>query len=478
MSKSKKIKKLQALMSLKQSTMTRTEDPVLVVVPHVPAPDVFPEDKQIDLLIRSLRKTHRVVIMAHHPAPLEEKYRRLMMMEGVEIADGARIHLDERSSPVAKEKMHETPFKAVFICTQPMVDLYLRDLTLFSPTTPFVVFFPHMNHLKTIRAEQNRMARVNAKNRIAEMYRLASRIMVSNRHDADALQQEVSPYFHPDVFPSNVDTVLSPWLKGLIKALPAHKVSPVTVQKKLTSIIILCHDDLSFLKNCVESIRKNTNVPYELIFVDNASKDGTDKYLRTVKDAKIISNPENLAFARGNNQGVMVASGDRILMLNADVIVTPHWLEYLNRCMDSHPLVGLVGPSTNCATQIQSIPAGYTSLKDLDKFAMANSIKNSAIWEETHRLIGFCLLIRKEVIQKVGLLDERFGPGGYEDYDYCLRVRQAGFKIMHCKDVYIHHFGGKGYQKMNYDRLRETNRGIFVDKWCQKSLEFLETTGF
>ena len=90
-------------------------------------------------------------------------------------------------------------------------------------------------------------------------------------------------------------------------------------------------------------------------------------------------------------------------------------------------------------------------------------------------MIGFCMLIPKKVIRRIGLLDERFGPGGYEDYDYCLRVQMAGYKVILAEDVFIHHFGGKGYVGMDYDEMRARNRGIFVRKWCRKTLEFLDT---
>lgn len=83
-------------------------------------------------------------------------------------------------------------------------------------------------------------------------------------------------------------------------------------------------------------------------------------------------------------------------------------------------------------------------------------------------LIGFCLLIPRRVVREVGLLDEGFGPGGFEDYDYCLRVRLAGYELAIAEDVYVHHFGGRGYVNMRYDALREGNREHYWSKWRER----------
>jgi GT2 family glycosyltransferase len=467
-------KKLLAAQFLKKETLSRakTGDPVLVVVPHVPTPDRIPEDRSIEMLIHQLRKHFRVVVAADRPAPLEDTYRRSLLMEGVEIVGGHPNYPPDQPVFDPKPEMHKTPFRAVFIVGHQMAELHLRDLTLFSPHTPFVLFFPNVRHLKQLRMENQTLKRLKKKNLWQDLYRLVNRIVVVSRDDADSIQKEVSLFFHPDVMPGPTDGGAADWLRGLVRTMPPRREA--SGAKKLVSIVILCHNDLRYLKDCVQSIKQYTHVPYELIFVDNASEDGSQKYLRSVKSAKVIVNPVNLAFAKGNNQGFDVARGDYLMMLNADVLVTPGWLEKMVACAESDPSVGLVGPCTNNATHVQAIPVGYKSIKDLNRFALANAIKHDAQWEDVHRLIGFCLLIRREVLQKVGVLDERFGPGGYEDYDYCLRVQQAGYKIKLCKDVYIHHFGGKGYVGMDYDRLREVNREIFIDKWCRKSLEFLE----
>ena len=237
------------------------------------------------------------------------------------------------------------------------------------------------------------------------------------------------------------------------------------------SLVILCHNDGEYLKGCIASIMRHTDVPYEIILVNNATTDGSEKYLRRLErraNVRVIHNAENRFFAAGNNQGVLAASGRYVILLNADTVVGPQWLSRLIRCAQRDSRIGLVGPFTNVAVGAQLVARpGYASVKTFPRFAVAWARRHDAQWKEVHRLIGFCLLVTREVIAQVGLLDERFGPGGYEDYDYCLRVQQAGYKAALAEDVFVHHYGGKGYQKMDYDGQRRVNREILARKWSR-----------
>lgn len=244
------------------------------------------------------------------------------------------------------------------------------------------------------------------------------------------------------------------------------------MKPSMVSIIILCHNDRVYLRRCVASIRRYTKRPYEIIFVDNASEDGAIHELRRIKrtfphPVRIIRNKVNRYFAGGNNQGIRAARGEYILLLNADTVVTPGWLDGLLRCAQRGPDIGLVAPYTNQAVGLQVLwPPAYRSLALLPRWARSWSRKRRGRTRAVPYLIGFCLLIPRKVIRKVGLLDERFGPGGHEDYDYCLRVRFAGFRLVIAEDVYVHHVGGRGYLNMQYQKLKSRNLEIFYSKWC------------
>ena len=196
----------------------------------------------------------------------------------------------------------------------------------------------------------------------------------------------------------------------------------------LTSIIILTHDQLPYTRQCLESIRLRTLAPYELIVVDNGSQDGTVEYLRQQRDVRLLANDHNLGFPAGCNQGIHAARGEQVLLLNNDVVVTTGWLERMLAALTSDPAVGLVGPSSNYVSGSQQIDVPYPDLTQLDGFAWHWGQAHAGQWLETDRLVGFCLLFRRELVHKIGLLDERFGVGNFEDDDFCRRARDAGYR--------------------------------------------------
>ena len=248
----------------------------------------------------------------------------------------------------------------------------------------------------------------------------------------------------------------------VIEAVPAP-----TPDIGLTSIIIVTFNQLEYTCQCVESIRRMTDEPYELIFVDNASSDGTVEYLRSLNGAKVIENTENRGFPAAANQGIAVAAGTQILLLNNDTIATTGWLRRLLDAMYSDPRIGLVGPCSNFVGSEQQIEVSYENLTSLDAFAWEWGKAHAGQRIDAHRLIGFCLLIRRELIEAVGLLDERFGIGCFEDDDYCLRAIKAGWRPVIAVDAFIHHFGSRTFMGSGLDLssiLRE-NEQIFRKKW-------------
>jgi len=235
----------------------------------------------------------------------------------------------------------------------------------------------------------------------------------------------------------------------------------------LTSIIMLTWNQLPYTQMGLESIRKHTHLPYELIMVDNGSTDGTADWLRGQSDLHLIANVENLGFAKGVNQGLAVATGENVLLLNNDTVVTPGWLRRLLEGLHSEPTVGLAGPVSNFVSGPQQISVPYQTLAGLEGFAWDWGRAQRGKREEYDRLVGFCLLIKREVLDKIGELDERFGLGNFEDDDLCRRARQAGYKLLICRDSFIHHFGGRsfiGNQLPSGDILRE-NYLRYAEKW-------------
>lgn len=236
----------------------------------------------------------------------------------------------------------------------------------------------------------------------------------------------------------------------------------------ITSIIILTYNKLEYTQKCIESIREHTaQGTYEIIIVDNASTDGTVGWLKQQNDIISIINNENLGFPKGCNQGIEVSKGDYILLLNNDVVVTKNWLNNMKIALDSSEKIGAVGAVSNYCSYYQAIPVNYKTLEEMQAFAEGMNVSDPSKWEQRIKLVGFCMLIKKQVVQEIGFLDERFTPGNFEDDDYSYRIIKAGYSMLLCRDVFIHHFGSTSFKDnpSHYNQLLNINRGKFKDKW-------------
>lgn len=250
----------------------------------------------------------------------------------------------------------------------------------------------------------------------------------------------------------------------VLKGFRRNKISPEVEPN--VSIIIPVYNNLSDLRSCWTSIKKNTSIPYRLIIVDNGSTEDV-AYEADQNRIEVIRNPTNMGFAYACNQGIREANGDYVVVLNSDTIVTPGWLERLIWHMESDPMVGIVGPSTNFAGSLQQIKTNYRTERELYDFSEELYRMNSRRSLEVEKIVGVCMLMRRRMLEEVGLFDTRFGLGNYEDDDICLRARIGGYKILWAQDVFVHHSGSKTFRilNVNYNELLEENRKKFNQKW-------------
>lgn len=246
-----------------------------------------------------------------------------------------------------------------------------------------------------------------------------------------------------------------------------------------TSIIIPTYNGLRLLRTCVEHIRAHTEVPYELIVVDNGSRDGTVEYCLE-ENIFLLSLPANTGFPAACNLGMKAARGDSLLLLNNDVFVSPRWLSNLKRALYSSRDVGIVGPVTNYASGIQQVRVNYSNLEGYLLEAEERNHSDPARWREVKRIVGLCFLFKREVMDAVGFLDESFSPGHYEDDDYCYRARMSGFRLLAAGDVLVHHEGSASFRACfpwGYQDLIERNRKRFMEKWGCSPLAFIDKGG-
>ncbi|MBD2848618.1 glycosyltransferase [Paenibacillus sp. IB182496] len=236
-----------------------------------------------------------------------------------------------------------------------------------------------------------------------------------------------------------------------------------------TSIVIPTYNKVDYLKECVASIQRYTTEPYELIIVDNASEDGTADYLRGLRGVRCRINAENLGFAGSVNQGLMMARGTTLLILNNDIVVTPRWLTNMLHCL--HATHGIVGPVTNYISGEQQIETGYQGMEEMQQFAERYNHSDPSQWVRTERLMGFCLLMRRDDFLRIGYFDEGYVIGNCEDDDYMIRARLHGIGLVNARDCFIHHYGSVSMKSLEgrFDEVYGRNLAFFSHKWSDPS---------
>lgn len=237
------------------------------------------------------------------------------------------------------------------------------------------------------------------------------------------------------------------------------------------SIIIPAFNQLAYCRQCIDTLRMNTESgTYRLILVDNGSDDGVGEYFDTIEGAVVVHAGANRGFAGGVNLGLAEASG-HVLLLNNDTLVPRGWLPRLCDALERDDAVGMVGPMSNYVSGLQLIPdLDFTAQDEIDAYGDRLYAEQCGQYVTTNRLVGFCMLIRDSAFSAVGLFDERFGIGNYEDDDYGLRVQHAGYELRIASDCFVFHFGsrtfaGMGIQDDRWTRLLSENENRFREKW-------------
>jgi GT2 family glycosyltransferase len=228
------------------------------------------------------------------------------------------------------------------------------------------------------------------------------------------------------------------------------------------SICIVTLNARQCLRDCLESIAAHpVSIPTEIIVVDNHSTDGTQEMLAgEFPDVRLIQNEKNEGFARPANQAMQAAKGDYYLLLNPDTLVLADALDRLVAFLDDNSRVGIVGPKVlnrdgslqkACRRGVSRPWAAFSYFSGLSRLFPRSKffggyLLNYLGEDETHLVDGVsgsCMLIRREVAEEIGYMDERFFAY-QEDADFCFQAQRLGWQIYYHPAAQITHFGGQG----------------------------------
>ena len=233
-------------------------------------------------------------------------------------------------------------------------------------------------------------------------------------------------------------------------------------------VVVCVHNALEHVQQCLSSVVARTTVDHRLIVVNDGSDATTTEWLRefTANQAgvELIETNGPLGYTCAANQGLRASSATNVVLLNSDTVVPRLWLEEMLECMASDDSLGIVGPLSNAASwqsvpervgpdgrwAVNDLPTGY----NVDEFAELVWLMSRRQFPRADFINGFCFMINRQVIDRIGYLDEENFPRGYgEENDYCLRAKDAGFELAIADHCFVYHAKSKSFGDAARTRL-------------------------
>ena len=270
----------------------------------------------------------------------------------------------------------------------------------------------------------------------------------------------------------NTDNLIAPSISNSLYTTRKNFYNSVIEQEEMkVSIFVLGYNRLEKTKNCVESILKyTTDIEYELILIDNGSTDGTLNYFNSVEYHRktIIRVTKNMGNMFANHLAMKMFKATYYVLVANDVNVTEKWLSNLLKCYESDPKIGFVCPVSDNISNLQEINLNFKNFEEMQVKASMFNKSDPAKWEERLRLINIITVLKREVIDNIGLFDVGFFHDFGED-DYSARIRRAGYKLVLCRDTFVQH--DHDFRNMedkdpaNFRKSLEVGRKNYSDKY-------------
>jgi GT2 family glycosyltransferase len=231
----------------------------------------------------------------------------------------------------------------------------------------------------------------------------------------------------------------------------------------LVTVVVACCGQLEYTRFCAPSVLRYSRPPFEVVFLDCDSLDGTAEYLEGFAAAapmrvEVARVPAEPPIGPGRKEDVIPLRGEFVALVNNDVIVPAGWLERLVSLASSAPEVGMVAPMSNLRdtapisygidvawepVQAGQRPSPWPQIEKVNAFAGQWQEANEGQAFETDSLAGGCVLVKRDVLQKLGVFPTRTPLGTFDTEALSGRVRQAGYRLLGCRAVYVHDFGSR-----------------------------------
>jgi GT2 family glycosyltransferase len=243
------------------------------------------------------------------------------------------------------------------------------------------------------------------------------------------------------------------------------------------SVVIVNWNTCDILRDCLKTIYEQTrHVAFEVIVVDNASSDGSPEMVRVeFPQVVLLANPTNAGYATANNQGIRIAQGRFVLVLNSDTLILDRALDKILAFVEAHPEVGVLGcrvrnrdgtlqPTCFMFPSVLNMFLFATCLNQLFARSRFFGRERMTWWKRddvraVDVVTGCFMLVRQEAIRQVGLMDEDFFMYG-EETDWCYRFRQAGWKVMFSPCAEIIHLGGASSARVANEMTLQLKAGV------------------
>ncbi|MBR1478221.1 MAG: glycosyltransferase family 2 protein [Lachnospiraceae bacterium] len=252
----------------------------------------------------------------------------------------------------------------------------------------------------------------------------------------------------------------------LEKSSALRGTGKVNVRK--TALIILSHNNAYLMQKCLESIRLNCDPSScEVVILDNASDDGIADWLKLQENITLLLSDKNEGFTKGCNIAIEYADRESdIFLLNNDTRVPPNALFWLRMGLYEAEDVGAVGSMVNYCNNKQLRDVAFAMPEDYVEYGAKNNIFLEEPYIEEDALGGFAMLIKRKVLDEVGVFDESFSPGYFEDTDLSFRIRKAGYRLNVVRNSFIYHVGSQSFAKRpDLEEIYERNKMYFMKKW-------------